>query len=400
MLQSPATFAPPSFGIFSLCALAAPTVPVILLSIDGFRYDYLDRGVTPALSRLVADGVRAPLVPSFPSKTFPNHYTIVTGLYPGQHGIVSNNIWDPVTGETFSLSDRAAVQNPRWWGGTPVWVSVEQAGKPAAALFWPGSEAPIQGVRPAHWMPYDDDFPDAARADSILAWLDLPAGRRPAFLAWYLSDVDHAGHTYGPGTPGTDSAVARVDAAVGHLLAGLDERGLYDRVDFIVVSDHGMAKTSPDRVVLVDSTMFRGVHVLDLSPYFQVWGDSAHLAALMPKLRSVPHLTVWWRDSTPPAFHFRGSAAGPIVGVVDDGWELTTQPRAVWGRRYGGGDHGYADTLPSMRAVFVAHGPDFRRGAVGTAFRNVHIYPLLMHLLGLAPPANAGSLDSTRSLLR
>ena len=160
---------------------------VILVSFDGFRWDYPTKAPTPNLGRLMARGVHAQnLIPSFPSKTFPNHYTIATGLYPGHHGIVANNIFDPPTGRIFATTKREEVQDPMWWGGTPIWTLVEQAGKASAPLFWPGSEAPHDGVMPHFWEPYEENRPAAARIDQILAWLDLPVAQRPVFLSLWL----------------------------------------------------------------------------------------------------------------------------------------------------------------------------------------------------------------------
>lgn len=377
--------------------------PVVLLSIDGFRYDYLARGLTPVLAALAAEGAVAPLVPSFPTKTFPNHYTVVTGLYPGEHGIVSNTIWDPATGDTFSLANRTAVGEGRWWGGEPVWVAAERAGRGSAVLFWPGSEAPIQGVRPARWFPYDHTMPNADRADSVLAWLALPPPERPAFIAWYLPLLDEAGHDHGPDAPETDSALAEADRTVGRVVAGLEARGQLDHVRLVIVSDHGMSATSRERVVALDDYVpdLTGLHVLDWSPFFQLWGDSARLAAVMPRLRQVPHLTVWWRDSTPARFHYREHARiAPVVGVVDDGWTLSTRARADRWDRFDGGNHGFADTLPSMRALFLARGPGIRPGVRGAPFGNVHVYALLMRLLALPPAVTDARVDSIREFLQ
>lgn len=389
--------------VAACAACARGPAPVILLSIDGFRYDYLQRGVTPVLSALAAEGVVAPMVPSFPSKTFPNHYTMVTGLYPGQHGIVANTIWDPATGATFTLADRDAVQDARWWGGEPVWVAAERAGRPTAIMFWPGSEAPIGGVLPTRWLTYDHAMPHQARVDTLLAWLAQSEAERPRFVAWYLSVLDDAGHRFGPDAPETDSALVEVDRTVGRLVEALRRRGQLDHVRLVIVSDHGMAPTSRDRVVALDDYVptLDGLRLLDRSPFFQLWGDSARLAEVMPALRRVPHLTVWWRDSTPDRLHYRDHPRiAPIVGVVDDEWTLSTRAgQADWGR-FDGGNHGFADTLPSMRALFLARGPGLRQGMVGGPFSNIHVYSLLMHLLDLPPAPNAGDPDSVRGFLR
>ena len=194
-------------------------VPTILVSIDGFRADYLDLGVTPELSRLAALGAQGAIRPSFPSKTFPNHYTLVTGLRPDHHGVVDNNMRDPqIPGVTFKLSSREAVTDRRWWDdGEPIWVTVEKAGRRTAIMFWPGSEAPIHGVRPAEWRTFDAGLPATARVDQVLAWLEAPAAERPRFLALYFDAVDTAGHSYGPGSAQVKAALQETDAALARL---------------------------------------------------------------------------------------------------------------------------------------------------------------------------------------
>src|SRR5258705_5802373 len=226
---------------------------VILVSFDGFRWDYPTKAPTPNLRRLMARGVHAQnLIPSFPSKTFPNHYTIVTGLYPGHHGIVANNIFDPSTGRTFATNRRAEVQDPMWWGGEPIWTLVERAGKSSAPLFWPGSEAPILGVRPRFWKPYDETLPAASRVSQALAWLDLPAAERPVFLSLYFEDTDAAGHQNGPDSPEVRAAIARDDGDVGSLVEGLTRRGILDGANIVIVSDHGLAPVDEAPVLALD----------------------------------------------------------------------------------------------------------------------------------------------------
>src|SRR5687767_14812334 len=244
----------------------APTV--VLVSFDGWRWDYDSKFATPNLDRLIARGVRAErLVPSFPSKTFPNHYTLVTGLYPGHHGIIANTIKDPATGRRFSLSNRREVQDPMWWGGEPLWVRLQNEGRQAAPMFWPGSEAPIAGQRPRYWLPYDEGLPGNARVDRVLAWLDLPAATRPALLTLYFEDVDSAAHAGGPDSRAVGEAVRGVDGYLGRLLRGLERRRLLDSINIVVTSDHGLSETSMDRVVVLDDYVsLDDVEVVDINP--------------------------------------------------------------------------------------------------------------------------------------
>jgi predicted AlkP superfamily pyrophosphatase or phosphodiesterase len=395
--------------LLAACApAAAPPVPapqagqsIILVSLDGFRSDYLQRGRTPTLDSLARAGVRAEwMTASFPTKTFPNHYSLVTGLVPDHHGIVANNMWDDALGR-FSLSLRSAVQDARWWGGEPIWVTAETQGRRAAAFFWPGSEAPIGGVYASRWLPFDDDFPREARVDSVLAWLDVPAARRPAFVSLYYSDVDHAGHGSGPESPQVDSALTVVDRMLARLATGLAARGLAASVNVVVVSDHGMAPTSRDRLIALDDYIaLDDVTVVDWSPVGAVSPKSGKSESVYRALRGAhPRLQVYRSDEVPARYRFgTHPRVTELVLIADEGWTITTRDRFATFRP--GGTHGYDQDLPSMRALFVASGPAFRRSAVVPAFSNIHVYELMTHILGLRPAPNDGSLDSVRVLLR
>ncbi|MDX1626131.1 MAG: ectonucleotide pyrophosphatase/phosphodiesterase [Wenzhouxiangellaceae bacterium] len=272
--------------------------PLLLISIDGFRHDYLDRESLPTLERLAREGLRAEsLQHIFPTKTFATHYALVTGLHAENTGVVANRMWDPERRSTFSLGDREAVSDGYWYDGEPIWNTVERAGGIAATYFWPGSEARIQGRRPTIWMPYAGDTPHDERVDQVLAWLDLPADRRPDFLTLYFSVVDSVGHDHGPDHPRTAEAMREVDRALGRLVAGLERRGLLGEMHLLVTSDHGMADVSRERYVLLDDYLdLARVRVPDWGPAAQIWAveggpspdeiarslDNAH-----------PALTVW-----------------------------------------------------------------------------------------------------------
>lgn len=378
----------------------APSV-VILVSLDGFHPDYLARGVTPSLDSLARVGVRAEwMTPSFPTKTFPNHYTLVTGLLPDHHGIVANNMWDDTLGR-FTMARRDAVQDARWWGGEPLWVTAERQGIRTAPMFWPGSEAPIGGAMPAIWMRYDGDVPLATRVDSLLAWLTLPDALRPRFLTLYASDVDHWGHQRGPASPEVDSALARVDSMIGRLGAGLAARGMSGQVNVIVVSDHGMSATSPERLIALDDYVtMDDLTVVDWTPVGAVTPKPGKLDAVYAALRGAhPHLHVYRRGEVPARYRFgTHPRVTDLVLIADDGWTITTRDRFASFRA--GGTHGYDQTLPSMRALFLAAGPAFRQGATVPAFSNIHVYALMADILGVRPAPNDGSRDSVRVMLR
>jgi len=232
-----------------------PSPELILVSLDGYRADYLTRGHSPALAALAAAGVRAEaLRPVFPSLTYPNHYTLVTGLYPDQHGIVNNSMHDPELG-SFSPPNRAANADGRWWSeAEPIWVNAERHHIITAAEFWPGTQAQIRGIRPTYWQPFDGDVSADARVDQVLNWLDLPLERRPRFIMLYLEQADVAGHFYGPDSPELQAALVSIDAALARLIEALRHRGTLDSTNLVIVSDHGMSATSPERIVFLEYT--------------------------------------------------------------------------------------------------------------------------------------------------
>jgi predicted AlkP superfamily pyrophosphatase or phosphodiesterase len=382
---------------------AAPALPLIVLSLDGWRWDYYTKAKLPALQRLVEGGVRSEgLIPAFPSKTFPNHYTIVTGLYPGHHGVVGNSMVDPAIPGRFTLSDREQVGNSAWWGGEPLWVTAIRQGRLAAALFWPGSEAAIGGVRPTEWALYDGSLPNEARIDRLLGWLDRPADRRPALLLTYFSDADEAGHTFGPDSPELLAALGRIDRALAHLLAGLEARGLADRVNIVLVSDHGMAATSRDRVIVLgDYLDLASVDVVDANPNLAIAPKTLTADEIYRKLHGAhPHLRVYRKADSPPDWRFRAHARVPaIVGMADEGWSVLRRPPASTDR-FSLGNHGYDPAVASMRGLFVASGPAFRRGIVVPPFESVDVYSVLARALGVTPAPNDGDPGTAARILR
>jgi predicted AlkP superfamily pyrophosphatase or phosphodiesterase len=376
---------------------APPPAPVILVGVDGFRPDYLDRGVTPTLSKLAAEGVRAQgMRPSFPSLTFPNHYTLVTGMRPDHHGIVNNYMTDPGhPGVVFTLGDRAVNTQPHWWNdAAPLWVSAEKQGVRTATMFWPGSEVEIRGVRPRDWVVFDQAMPSAARVDRVLSWLDRPPAERPRFITLYFDIVDTAGHNFGPDTPELNASVQEVDAAMGKLVAGLAARGLA-QVNIIVVADHGMAPVSVDKTVDLDAVVAPALvrYVWAAGPLAGVEPAAGQgVETLAPLLGRHGHAECWKREAMPVRFHFGAHRRVPsVICLADTGWTLVS---AGSPRRYPirGGAHGYDPADPLMAALFIAHGPAFRAGATLPVFDNVNVYPLLARLTGVTPEPNDGDV--------
>ncbi len=384
---------------------AAAPATVLLISIDGLRADTLDRDLSPNLSRLAREGVRAAMSPSYPSLTFPNHYTIVTGLRPDRHGIVHNSMSEDALG-MFRMSDRAAVGNPAWWGGEPIWVGAEKAGLRTATWSWPGSEAPIQEIRPSHWLEYDGTVPLDARVDQVLEWL----GQHPAddsqrfrLLTLYMEPVDTAGHNHGPDSVEYAEAVQEVDAAIGQLLEGMAQRRVLDRTNIIVVSDHGMATVKAGQVVatedMVPPDVARHVSVGQSIGFTPLPGKEAEAAQRL--LGAHERYDCWKREDLPPRWHYGSNPrVPPIICQMHEGWDGL--PRELVAKRPSRdrGSHGFDPALPSMQAVFVARGPSFQQGKQLPRFDNVDVYPLLTRLIGIEPAANDGNPETLLPALR
>lgn len=376
-------------------AQAAPAKPplTILISIDAFRPDYLDRGVTPVMSGLAAQGVRGALRPSFPSKTYPNHYAMVTGLRPDRNGIVANNMQDPaIPGVTFAMSNRAAVADRRWWDeALPIWVTAERSGMVTAPMFWPGADAAVHGVLPHFNLVFDQTMSSDARVDRMLAWLDLPPDQRPRFATLYFDVVDTAGHDYGPDSAEVNASAAIVDAAIGRLVAGLKARGL--EANLVIVADHGMTALSPQRRIYMDDLVPNDAYrTLDTEAFMTIYPAKGREAQVERALFSPhAHLHCWPKAKIPARFHYgRNPRVAPIFCLPDTGWTLTTHDHVATKPELG--NHGYDNASPDMAAVFVANGPAFRRGVALPTFDNVDVYPLLAKLLQVKPRPNDGRL--------
>ena len=373
---------------------AAASRQLILISIDGFRWDYLDRDAPPALTRLAEEGVRAEsMIPAFPSKTFPNHYTLVTGLYPEHHGVVGNHFWDPDSGERFSIDSEADQGERRWWGGEPIWVTAERQGVRAGVLFWPGSEAKIGGRRPSYWAPYVASTPGEERVAQIFEWMALPERERPRLMTLYFSPVDGAGHRHGPDSEEVSRAVATVDGFIGDLVEGLEARGRLDETDIVVVSDHGMTPVSAERFVDITALIAADdARLTGSSPVLHLWPAEGRQEAVLAALEGVEGVTAWRREAVPERLHHSDHPRiAPVVLAADPGWSVGRPASAenlLAGRAKG--NHGFDNQHPDMGALFIARGPSFGGGLVVAPFESVHVYPLLARVLGVEPAPSDG----------
>lgn len=402
-----AACAPQVVSTAAPAAVQASREPVtILVSIDGFRPDYLQRGLTPTLSRLAAEGVSASMIPSFPSKTFPNHWAQVTGYHPDRNGIVANAFNDPARPDPKDRFTMATTDPFYWNAKEPLWVTAEKAGIRSAAMFWPGSAVAWGGTliprgygrveggtRPSDWQAFDQNVTPEQRVNTVIDWLRRPAAIRPRLVFLYFDQVDTAGHASGPDGPDIGPALARVDADIARLLAGLAELG--QPANIVITSDHGMAETRGSRTIALDAILSPSDYVIDESgPYATLRPVSGREAALEARLlKPHDHMQCWRRAEIPARFAYgTNPRIPPYLCLAEIGWQIF--PTASKDDRVGG-NHGYDNQALEMRTLFIANGPAFRRGASLAPFPSVSVNPLLRHVLGLAQdPAMDGTFQS------
>ena len=372
-------------------ARPAPRPPVtILISIDGFRPDYLSRGATPNLNALAARGISASMRPSFPSKTFPNHTTLVTGLVPDHNGIIANSMVDAKRpGEKFTM----ATEDPYWWqDAEPVWIAAEKAGIRTATLFWPGSNVPHDGLRPQDWQQFNIAVSNTQRVNGIVDWLRRPSKIRPRFLTLYFDAVDTAGHEYGPDSPEVTKAAGEVDSAIGQLTRDL--RRLHQRANLVIVADHGMAAIDETRKIRFDSVANPADYTLiEDGPFVMANAVPGHEEALAAALANAPrHMQCWRKGQLPERLHYgTHRRMTDWFCLADTGWMLTRGPQK---KPVHGGTHGYDNAAPEMRALFIASGPAIRAQGRLPDFDNTDIEPLLRDLIGLPQGAHRDGDDA------
>ena len=370
---------------------------VIIVSMDGFRYDYPDLYHTPALDEMAANGVSAVMVPSYPSSTFPNHYALATGLVPDHNGLVNNSFWDPDIDRSYSIGARDK-DDPRFYFGEPLWNTAQRQGVTAGVVYWVGSEFLIGGARPRYYRVYGRDMLGyEERVDSVLALLDKPRRDRPHLIMLYFDEPDHQGHEHGPLSPEVAGAVEYADKMIGRLREGLSRRRDARKIDLIVLSDHGMTEMSPDRILrpsdYIKSSWYK--RMITGAPTSIFSRDAACRDSLLTALRRMPHVRVWKKEEIPAELRYGTSRRiGDIVVDPDLGWRISEKVRTHKG------DHGFDPHSAEMQVIFRAEGPDFRRGYRAPSFRNVSVYPLACHLLGIRPAPCDGDISEMATMLR
>lgn len=375
---------------------------VILISADGFRYDYAEKHGAQFLQQMGREYSRAAyLLPSFPSLTFPNHYTLATGLYPSHHGLVDNRFYDRAQNKQYSMSNPATVRNASWYGGTPLWVLAEQQQLLSASFYWVGTEAPIAETLPTYYYHYNEKIPIDQRIQTVVNWLQLPPEVRPHFISFYFPEVDHAGHDFGPDAPQTGAAVRFVDSALRQLTEAVGKTGL--DVNFVFVADHGMTKVDTSHPVLMPAIDSSKAVVVSGGEIVQIYvKNKADIKPMYDSLRQGANgYRVMLKTNMPKRLHY---------GKKDDQWNrigdilLLSEAPHVFGRpgaKIKPGAHGYDPyAVPDMRTIFYAWGPAFKKGKFVSGTTNVDVYPVVASLLGLRYGAIDGSKKLAKKVLR
>ena len=367
----------------------------IVVSLDAFRWDYPTIYNTPWLDSIAANGVAATMVPSYPSSTVPNHFTLATGLVPDHHGIVNSQFWAPEKGELFSMGDSATRYNPYYFGGEPIWVTAKKQGVKSASIYWVGSDVAIQGLYPDYYLRWDNEprltYPQ--RVEEALRIAKLPESERPSLLMVYFDEPDWTTHHYGPIAEESEAVIEQLDSLMGILYRGLKE--LDYGVNLIVTSDHGMTEISDEKFISIEQTVNPDwvERIVSTNPT-SIFCKEGCRDSLFNQLSKVKHISVWRKEEVPAHLNYGTSNhLGDIIVAPDLGWQFATTPRGL------NGAHGYDINEPDMQIIFRACGPDFKRGyTLPHSFSNVDLYSILAELLKIEPAKTDGSLEKVQEL--
>lgn len=362
---------------------------VIMISTDGFRYDYAEKYNAENLLRYSNQGIRAKaMIPGYPSITFPNHWTLMTGLYPSHHGLIDNFFYDYKRNASYAMNDRKNAEDGSWYGGMPLWGLAENQGMVSASLMWVGSASDAGGKRPTYYYPYHEKFSPSEKVDKVIDWLKLPMDQRPHFISLYFPEVDGSGHHFGPDTKETEDAVRLIDKAMGKLVQKVNDLGLKN-VNFVFVSDHGMIKVDSGApleipAILSDKNRFDYYNSQTLLRVYVKNPEEVKTVYKELKAEKTENYEVYLDKKLPKYLHFR---------TKDDRYSRIGQilliPRAPKiflekGKKTSVGKHGYNPKLvPEMKATFMAWGPEFKTNLVIDEFQNINVYPLVAEILGL-----------------
>lgn len=373
---------------------------VLLISFDGFRYDYPDKFDLPNFKKLQQKSSYAKgSISSFPSKTFPNHYSIITGMYPGNHGLVDNRFFSHSEQRIYSIPDRTAVQNANFYGGTPLWQWLQQHGMKTASYFWVGSEAPITGEFPTYYKQFDPKVPYTDRINQVMDWFRLPEKERPQFITLYFEFVDHIGHHTGTQSEALKKELQQADQLLGQIMSGVEKLNL--PITTIITSDHGMIDMTSDKDKLVfmeeiEDKLAPKANIINNGMHSQIYlKDKNDKEEVYQELKNYfadkPFLTVYKKEETPEKWHYRTHPnIGDLLLITDAPYYMVKNEQDFWASKTGTwGTHGYDPyTTPEMMAIFYVFGKNIKENYQIPSFENVHIYPFITHLLGIGNPKN------------
>ncbi len=378
-----------------------PQPYVLLISLDGFRWDYAERGITPNLDRIKQEGVSAlSFKPSFPSVTFPNHLSIITGMYPQNHGLILN-FFENLYGERYRLSDTNAVKNPAWYWGEAFWETARRNKIITASYYWPGSEVWDENRRPNYYKAYNHNEPHENKINGIIEWLRLPYNERPHFITLYFHDTDSEGHKHGTNSPQIDSTIAVLDSLIGVIRQRIELIGMKDSVNIIILSDHGMTNIREDGIINIkeiigeiDCDVNSSSAITMIKPK-----NEKDIELVFNKLKKAEqNYKVYYKKDVPAYWNFsRNPYIYPIVVIADVGYKL------IYGKStYNAvAEHGYDSHQIDMHGIFFAVGSKFKKNyRVGT-LENVDIYPLLCEIFKIDGRSNIdGNINRIKFILK
>ena len=383
--------------LLSICSsLDARKKYVIIVSMDGFRWDYPAIHGAPNIQAVAENGVSTAMYPSYPASTFPNHYAIATGLVPDHNGLVNNSFWAPDQNDYYSMGGPNRSKG-EYFLGEPIWLTAQRQGVHTGVVYWVGSDVKIQGKYPDSFKMYKEPLiPYEDRIDTVMAFFNKPKKERPRLIMLYFDEPDHSGHGYGPTSPECGEAVHRVDRMIGLLRERIAASKFSRDIDLILVADHGMTDISPLRVVkpsdYIKPEWYE--HIITGTPT-SIFTKPEFRDSVYLNFKKAPHVSVWRKEEVPAELNYGTSVRlGDVIVAPDLGWQITEKARS------GHGAHGYSPYDNDMKAVFRAEGPDFKKGYKAASFRNVTIYPLLCRLLGIKPAPNDGDIEEVRDMLR
>lgn len=377
--------------IFTQISIFAQKPYVLLVSFDGFRWDYLNRGITPNLEKIRQEGVSAiSLRPAFPSKTFPNHLSLITGMYPENHGIISNYFINPFSNLKYGMNDTASIRDGRWYLGEAFWETAERNGIKTASYFWPGSEIHISYRHPTFFEYYDHNRTYQQKIKGVIDWLKLPIEKRPHFITLYFHETDTYGHDHGTDSPEINYAIKFLDEVAGYLFNQLTEIKMIDSVNVIFVSDHGMTNISKEKSINIEKMLEQyNCKFEDDGPLMQIEPPADKRLEVYNVLKkNEKHYTVYLKEEMPEYYHFSSNPfIFSIIVVADLGWSLIGNKKSGWLNRTKG-NHGYDNNQMEMHGIFLAIGPQFKQHYQTGTLWNIDLYPLLCKIFNISPRSN------------